>query len=122
MNISYIFDFMPIVKLMGYGLFSLWVLWVLFLAIMNLNEAKISNTLPTPIRGLAYATLYIGLLVDFLVQVTVATVMWLELPREFTVSGRVARLIKSGQGYRYDLAIWFRDNLLKPFDRSGGHG
>lgn len=104
------------------SLFGFWVLWVLFLAIMNLNEAKNSNTLPAPIRGLAYVTLYIGLLVDFLIQIGPATILWLELPRELTVSARVARLVRSGHGYRHDLAIWFRDNLLKPFDRSGGHG
>ena len=35
---------------------------------------------------------------------------------------RVARLCKSGSGWRKDLALWFRHTLLAPFDRSGGHG
>lgn len=104
------------------GLLAFWVLWVLFLAVMNLQEAKDSNTLPKPILIPSYFTLWVGLIVDFLVQITFATVLWLELPRELTVSGRVARLIATGSGYRKNLAIWFRDNMLKPFDRSGGHG
>lgn len=104
------------------GIAAFWVLWVLFLAVMNLNEAKIAGTLSRAVLAPAYLTLWIGLLVDFIVQVTFASVLWLELPREATVSARVARLIKSGHGYRHDLAVWFRDNLLKPFDRSGGHG
>ncbi len=104
------------------GLAAFFLLWVLFLAVMNLNEAKLAGTLPRAVIVPAYITLGLGLVVDFFVQVTFASVLWLELPRETTVSARVARLIKSGHGYRYDLAVWFRDHLLKPFDRSGGHG
>ena len=111
-----------LINLVCFGFLGLWVLWVLFLAVTNLNQANTEGTLPRVIRPLAYGTLYIGLVVDFVVQVTVATVLWLELPKELTVSSRVARHIKTGNGYRHKLAIWFRDSLLKPFDRSGGHG
>lgn len=113
---------MDIIMYIAAGLLSFWVLWVLFLAVMNLQEAKDSNTLPRPILIPAYITLWVGLIVDLFVQLTFATIIWLELPRELTVSGRVARLIESGGGYRKNLAIWFRNNMLKPFDRSGGHG
>lgn len=70
----------------------------------------------------AYLVLALGYIVDFIVQIGPASLLWLELPKETTVSARVARLVRSGHGYRYKLAVWFRDNLLKLFDESGGHG
>lgn len=104
------------------GVAAFWLLWVLFLAVMNLQQAKDAGQLTGFAWYAGHTVLAVGLVVDFLVQVTVATVLWLELPRELTVSERVARLVTSGSGYRQRLAVWFRVTLLKPFDRSGGHG
>jgi hypothetical protein len=105
-----------------YSLLAFWVLWVLFLAVMNLGQAKAEGKLHGLALYAGYTVLAVGLLVDLVVQVLVATVMWLELPRELTVSERVARLCKHGSGWRQRLALWFRAELLAPFDRSGGHG
>ena len=106
----------------AYSLLAFWALWVLFLAVMNLGQAKAEGKL----RGFAlwagYTVLALGLLVDLVVQVLVASILWLEFPRELTVSERVARLCKHGSGWRLRLALWFRAVLLSPFDRSGGHG
>ena len=106
----------------AYALLAFWLLWVLFLATMNLGQAKAEGKLKGFALYAGYTVLAVGLLVDFVVQVTVATVLWLELPRELTVSGRVERLCREGHGYRLTLALWFRRVLLAPFDRSGGHG
>lgn len=106
----------------AYFLLSFWALWVLFLAVMNLAEAKTAGTLKGFALWAGYPVLAIGLAVDLLVQVGPASLLWMELPRELTVSGRVSRLVQSGSGWRKSLAEWFRDTLLKPFDRSGGHG
>lgn len=106
----------------AYSLLAFWALWVLFLATMNLGQAKAEGKLKGFALWAGYTVLSVGLLVDFVVQVTVATVIWLELPRELTVSGRVERLCREGYGYRLALAMWFRHVLLAPFDRSGGHG
>lgn len=106
----------------AYALLAFWLLWVLFLATMNLGQAKAEGKLKGFALWAGYTVLSVGLLVDFVVQVTVATVIWLELPRELTVSGRVERLCREGYGYRLALAMWFRHVLLAPFDRSGGHG
>lgn len=113
--------------LIAFGLVGLAVLlWVFFLAVMLLKQHK------ADLRGwvlwLAYSTLLVGWVLDFVVQVTVATALFLELPQELTVSARVKRLT-TGQGSRFALsrrwaevvALVFRDRLLKPFDASGGH-
>jgi len=101
------------------------VLWVIYLAVMNLNERK--DMLKGANKLFGTVVFYLGLIWDFIVQVGPASLLWVELPREMTVSARVARHCKaSPKGglplYRHKLALWFRDNLLKPFDESGGHG
>lgn len=106
----------------AYALLAFWLLWVLFLATMNLAQSKAEGKLHGFALWAGYTVLAVGLLVDLVVQITVATVMWLEFPREWTVSGRVERLCREGHGYRLGLALWFRRTLLAPFDRSGGHG
>lgn len=106
----------------AYALLAFWALWVLFLATMNLGQSKAEGKLKGFALYAGYTVLAAGLVVDFIVQITVATVLWLELPRELTVSGRVERLCREGHGYRLALAMWFRKTLLAPFDRSGGHG
>lgn len=97
-------------------------LWILFLAVMNLKQAKDADQLHGFAYGLGKTVLVEGLIVDAIIQLTVANLIWLEFPRELTVSGRVARLCEHGTGFRKARAIWFRDTLLRIFDRSGGHG
>lgn len=104
------------------AILSLYALWVFFLAVMNLKQAKDAGTLPKAARALGLPMLIVGYLLDCFVQLTAAVLIFAELPRELTVSGRVKRLIESGGGWRKRVAEWFRDVLLAPFDRSGGHG
>lgn len=104
------------------SLLGLWMLWVFFLAVMCLQTARDAKTLTPWGLRLGYTVLGAGWVLDFLVQVTVAVLIFAELPRELTVSGRVQRLVESGAGWRKAVAEWFRDNLLKPFDRTGRHG
>lgn len=99
---------------------TFYVLWVHFLAVMHLKERLDKLTKPALILG--KVTLFVGLLLDLFWQVFPATILWVELPKELTVSGRVQRLCKSGHGYRYNLAVWFKDNWLALFDPSGDHG
>lgn len=105
-----------------YAFASLYALWVLFLAVMNLKQAKDAGRLHKTARAFGVPILIAGYLLDCFVQMTVAVVIFAEWPRELTVSGRVNRLIESGGGWRKREAQWFRDVLLAPFDRSGGHG
>lgn len=115
---------------------SAYALWVFFLAAMNLMQARNEGTLPIWAHRLGLPVVFVGVVIDVVVQLTLACVIFLEPPREFTVSGRVKRWVEGPQfiGYpggpptkgirwwRYSVALWMRNNLLKPFDRSGGHG
>lgn len=106
--------------LLGAGAGSFYLLWVLYLAVMNAARARDAGTLTKPALALAMPVLGLGYLLDALVNLTVCTVLFLELPREVLVTGRVSRLQK-GTGKRAAIARWMCANLLDPFDPSGCH-
>lgn len=95
--------------------------WVLYLAIMSLYRAKSEGKLSTAAKAMGYPFLALGYLSDFLLNLTVGTVLFLELPREVLLSPRVARHKLEGKGYRKVVAAYICDNLLDPFDPSGCH-
>lgn len=101
---------------------AFFTLWILFLAVMHLKEARDSGVLaarPWVIRALAYMVLAVGVVFNLFVRVCLSWVIFWEIPRwgEWAVSAQVKRLCAAGN----TRAVWFRDNLLKPFDKSGGH-
>ena len=86
-----------------------------YLACMNLSKARSEGTLST----VAYIVGY-PVLLDFLVNVVVFTVILFEWPKELTVTRRLKRHIKLG-GWRAKVAAWLAKYILDPFDPSGRH-
>jgi hypothetical protein len=103
------------------GFASFYVLWILYLAVMNLQRARDAGTITRPAYYLGLPLLYLGLLVDFLVNVFPVTVLFLELPRELLVTARLTRYANGPDGWRKRLALWFAHNLLDTYDPSGQH-
>ena len=101
------------------GLGATYLLWVLYLAVMNLKRARDMGLLTKPAHALGIPLLFTGLLLDFLVNVFVMTVILLELPRETLVTTRLKRHNK-GTGWRQKVAAWF-EQFLDPFDPDGDH-
>lgn len=104
-----------------YGFLSIYVLWLFFLAVMNLQRARDAGTLTRAAYFLGLPILYAGLLIDILVNVVVLTVLFLELPREWLVTARLTRYARGSAGWRRTMALWFAVNLLDTFDPSGRH-
>jgi predicted transporter len=104
----------------GLSLASFYLLWVLFLAVMNLKRVKDAGLLHRKALILGTPVLILGLLVDALVNWCVMTLVLLELPQEVTVTARLKRHNKATGGWRKKVVGWFRP-LLDPFDPSGGH-
>jgi hypothetical protein len=100
-------------------------LWLLFRTIMRLKVTKDAipkgALLPLWTRCWGYPTLAVGLVFDLCVNVFHGTFVFAELPRELTVSARIKRLCATGTPRRKAVAVLIRDNLLKPYDPSGGH-
>jgi len=103
-----------------YGFSLIYVLWIFFLAVMNLKRARDSVGLTLPAKILGYPLLFVGLVIDFLTNIKVMSVLFLEVPRETLVTARLKRHIQ-GTGWRQKLALWFCVNLLDKFDPSGNH-
>lgn len=96
-----------------------WLLFVFYAAVMNLKRARDAGQINTFGKVLGYPALYVGLLLDVLVNTTLMTVLFAELPREWLVTLRLARHAQ-GSGWRQRVALVFRP-LLNPLDPSGRH-
>ena len=98
--------------LAAFTLASPFFLWVYYLAVMNLKRNK-DNLTGVPKAG-AVIALTIGYLLDAYVNLTVMTLVLLEVPKELTVTSRLKRHYKAG-GWRKHVANWFVP-LLEPYD------
>lgn len=93
-----------------------YVMWVLFLAVMSLYAAW--KTLPTVTKALAIPAVLLAVVMDVGLNI-IATVPFLDPPREWTFSQRMGRY-KRIKSWRTPIACWFCSNLLDPF-QVGGH-
>ncbi len=102
------------------GFLLTYLLWIFYLAVMNLSKAKKANQLSTTAKVLGTPILYTGWIIDCLVNILVMTVLFLELPRELLVTSRLKRHNRTGSGWRQKLAAWF-EPIIDPYDPSGDH-
>ena len=98
----------------------LYALWVFFLAVMSLKRAKDAGLLTATAKCFGYPVLFAGLLLDFMANTFVLSLLLMELPREGTVTSRLKRHNTSSTGWRKAVATW-AEQLLDPFDPSGDH-
>ncbi len=98
-----------------------WVLWVFFTCTMRLKQVRDAGQLTTAAKVFGYPALGVGLLLDFMVNITVACLIFLELPKETTVSVRLTRLSKLDAGWRSRWALSIRKALLDNIDPAGVH-
>lgn len=97
-----------------------YALWLFYVAVMALKRARDAGTLSRIAYALGVPILVIGYALDFLVNVTVCTVLFLESPRETTVTARLKRH-KYATGWRGRVARWVAAHLLDAFDPDGKH-
>ena len=106
-----------------YLLFALgltYATWILYLAVMNLSRAKKAGLLTRTALTFGTPVLIAGYLLDFLLNVTVMSLVLLELPRETTVTARLKRHHQESDGWRLAVVLWF-EPLLDPYDPDGDH-
>jgi hypothetical protein len=106
---------------MLYATLLAYALWVLYLLVMGLYRAQLAGRLSKPAMVLGAPFLILGYLVDVLTNLTVATALFLELPREALVTTRLTRHMGDGDGWRYRVARAICRSLLDPFDPRGVH-
>ena len=104
-----------------YGLLSVYALWIFYVAVMHLKRARDNGTLSRAALYLGYPVLLTGYVLDVFVQVVVASVVFLDPPRDWTLTGRLKRYIAGPEGWRERVAVWMCANLLNTFDPDGRH-
>jgi hypothetical protein len=121
------------------------LLWVFYLAVMHLQEARDAGRIKPESLSLAKVVLYIGLFIDCAYNMTWATLIYLDPPREFLVTQRLKRykygyntyrlmrdeegrirlfrvfVMSTVTGWRLQLTEWFALVLLDWADPSGKH-
>jgi hypothetical protein len=97
-----------------------YALYVFYAAVMNIKRVRDAGKLTWMGKALGYPTLVIGLLLDLFVNLTLMTVILLELPRELTVTSRLKRHHKESTGWRLAVVKFF-EPVLDPLDPSGDH-
>ncbi len=92
--------------------------FICYVAIMKMREVQdqIYN-LHWPVRWVCYLVLAIGLISDWLLNFIVCTVIFLEWPQEILTTERVRRHKFHSTGWRHNLAVYFCQHWLTPFDK-----
>jgi hypothetical protein len=97
-----------------------YALYVFYAAVMNIKRVRDAGKLTWVGKVLGYPTLVIGLVLDLFVNLTLMTIVLLELPRELTVTARLKRHHKESTGWRLAVVKFF-EPVLDPLDPSGDH-
>lgn len=104
-----------------FAFINFYILWIFYLAVMNLKRARDSRE---GLSKLAYylgvPILIVGLILDFIINVFILSILFLEFPRETTVTSRLKRHKLAG-GWRSKVVKKFFVPLLDQFDPSGVH-
>jgi hypothetical protein len=107
--------------IVGIGLGLMYLTWIFYLAVMNLARAKNAGKLTRVAYVLGIPLLVFGLVLDALLDWTVCTVLFFDLPEETLTTKRLKRYASGPDGWRKTLAYWFARHLLDVFDPDGKH-
>lgn len=99
---------------------GLYLLFLLYIVVMGLYRAHLQKRLGRTLKVLGAPVLMVGALMDVLVNLTLATIVFLDIPRELMLTMRLQRYMRGG-GWRRSWANWLCAKLLDPFDPSGSH-
>lgn len=104
-----------------YAVASLYLLWVMYLAVMSLARARDAGALSNTALILGYPLFAVGVVFNVLVNWLILSVVFLEFPRESMFTHRVSRHCIGGTGWRKRIACWICHDLLDAFDPNGKH-
>lgn len=100
----------------------LWAFYGLFTLVMGAYRANLAKRLRWWHYGLLGPFVLAGFVMDVVSNLTLASALFLERPRELLVTQRLQRLIRSPDaGWRYKVARAICIGLLDPLDPTGTH-
>lgn len=96
--------------------------WISYLSMMPLKRNYKQGTLNTINKIFGYPWLAIFILIDFLFNIIVGTIIFLDIPRDFLFTKRLVRyLTYNHTNWRHKMARYFCTQFLDPFDPDGFH-
>jgi hypothetical protein len=97
-----------------------YTLLLLYLAAMNLYRAH-KLGLMTKLGYVVFSPiLVVGLVFDFIGNLFF-TIPFLQLPREWTITTRLRKIVRGTSEWRIRIAKWIARHFLDPFDPDGRH-
>lgn len=104
-----------------YTLAYLWLFWGLYVLVMGLYRAKLDGRLSKPLIFMGAPFILAAYLMDVLANLTIAWLIFWEIPRELTVTNRLKRHLKQSIDWRFNVALALCTSLLDPLDPTGRH-
>lgn len=98
----------------------LWCFYGLYALVMGVYRAHLAKRLSRVSYLLLGPWVALGYVVDVLTNITLASVVFVEVPREWLVTTRLQRYV-GGTGWRKAMASWVCNTLLDPLDPTGEH-
>lgn len=102
---------------------ALWAFWLLYVFTMGLYRAFLLRRLRGLSLVLCAPVVAVAALVDLVMQLTVFTVVFADLPRDWLVTHRLRRYMRElpAHHWRRRWADHLCHHLLDPFDPTGAH-
>lgn len=110
-----------LIRLVTLAALNIGIVWLFYRVVMKFKAWRELGLLNPVTSAIGYTIMYIGLILDIEANIIVASVVFMELPRELTISARVKRLVRGEDGWRRSLAIWVARVLLNPYSGSKPH-
>ena len=117
--ISLALDRIPLPAI-GWSLAALYVMWILYVTLQALDRVRRVGLLSRTARVLSVPLLIVAGALDVCINATIGTMLFGQIPREWTLSQRLERHV-ARSGYRGALARWIARSLLDPFEHDGRH-
>jgi len=89
-------------------------LWILFINVMTWK--KNANKIPKWLTYPLYVIVAIAYIWDVVFNIIFGTIMFLDIPQELTLTGRMRRIIITKEDWRLDFAIFICKKLVEPWD------
>ena len=107
----------------AYTLLLLWAFYLLYVLMMGAYRAFLRKKLQGLSLILLAPALGLAFVLDVLVQFTIASLVFWEIPRkgEWFVTHRLRTYIRQGEGWRWRIADVLCRRMLDPFDPTGAH-
>jgi hypothetical protein len=108
---------MALIYLIAY----LYAFWCVYIGVMGIYRAHLDGRLSGVTKVLCYPFVFVGIVMDVVANLLIAPIVFLDLPREWLVTDRLIRYIKTDNDWRRQVAEAVCANLLDVFDPTGRH-